>query len=100
MNIIQGTFLVNGQPRNGVVVKLWREEAFAAAPALDTAEPTDAEFQVGASITTGTAHGGLGSYRFTGLADGSYYVSFVLPGGSPGKAIQSGGRPRTLTGRV
>ena len=80
MNPIQGALLVNGRPRNGVTVKLWKAEAFTSPPVYDAAEPTDVSFQVGGSIVTGTVFGVAGAYRFTALHDGSYYVSLNLTG--------------------
>ncbi len=77
MAIIQGEFTYGGLPRNDVTVKLWPAGEFTSAPAQDTALPSGDPVD---DTTTGTDHGGAGAYRFSGVADGSYYVSFEYAG--------------------
>lgn len=77
MAIIQGLFEYNGLPRPDVPVKLWAVGRFATPPAQDTALPSGDPID---DTTTSTDHGGAGAYRFSGVADGAYYVSFEYAG--------------------
>lgn len=74
MGQVNGTFINDGQPRDGATAKLWQAAGFASPPIFDEAEPAGG-YQVGSSITTGTTYGGNGAYRFTSVAEGDYYVS-------------------------
>ncbi len=61
-----------------MTAKLWTLAQFSGThPAQDTALPASAAVQSG---TTGTAHGGAGAIRFTGVTTGSYVVSFNYNG--------------------
>jgi parallel beta-helix repeat protein len=60
-----------------VTAKLWPASAFASPPQKDTALPVGSPTS---STTTGGSHGGDGAYRFTGLSDGAWYVSFEYAG--------------------
>jgi hypothetical protein len=71
---VNGTFIYDGQPRNGATAKLWQATGFGSPPAFDAAEPSGG-YQVGSTLTTGTDYGGDGSYRWTSVPDGDYYVS-------------------------
>lgn len=77
MAVVNGIFEYGGLPRNSVTVKLWPAGRFASAPAQDTALPSGSPTSSG---TTGTANGGAGSYRFTGVPEGGYYVSAEYAG--------------------
>lgn len=78
MAVISDFFLgADGLPKNGVTCKLWPSSAFASAPIKGTALPSSSPLQ---STTTGTAHGGDGQYRFTGVTSGVYYISFEHAG--------------------
>ena len=77
-NIIEGTLIVNGEPKNGVTAKLWPEEAFRSPPKAGDAEPRNQDLQIAPSTVTGPRHGGDGAYRFTRFPDGDYYVSLTF----------------------
>lgn len=77
MAVIQGTFTVNGIPRDGATFKLWNAGSFLSAPQKDTALPSGSPV---ASGTTGPTHGHNGGYRVTGVTVGEYYVSFEWNG--------------------
>ncbi len=59
MGQVNGTFINDGQPRNGATAKLWQAAGFGSPPAFDAAEPS-AGYQVGSTLTTGTDYGGDG----------------------------------------
>ncbi len=77
-NIIEGTLIVNGEPKNGVTAKLWPEEAFRSPPKAGDAEPRNQDLQIARATVTGPRHGGDGAYRFTRFPDGDYYVSLTF----------------------
>lgn len=77
MAVIQGTFTVNGIPRNGATAKLWAAGRFATAPAKGTDIPSGSPT---ASGLTAATHGHDGAYRFEGVSVGEYYVSFEWNG--------------------
>ena len=74
MSQINGTFLYLDRPTNGATAKLWLKAGHGTPPAKDAAEP-DGAYKVGATLTTGTAYGGDGGYRWDGVDEGEYYVS-------------------------
>lgn len=80
MATCSGIILVDGIPRNGVEVRLYASGApFATSPPQKgTAFP--ASGQQGASVTSGTAHGADGAYRFTGISAGTYYAGASFNG--------------------
>jgi hypothetical protein len=83
---IQGIFLYGDAPQDGATVRLWPKSAFAdPGPAYDAAEPGSG--QVGSDVTTGTAHGGAGAYRFTGVPEGSYWLSINHAGHRSWEAV-------------
>ncbi len=84
---IHGIFLYGAAPQNGAAVKLWQKSAFSdPGPAYDVAEPSSG-LQVGSTVTTGTTHGGAGAYRFTGIAEGDYWLSVEYAGHRSWEAI-------------
>lgn len=80
MAVIDGVFVnsTTGKATNGATAKLWQASAFSAPPIKNEALPGSG--QVGIAVTTGTAHGSDGAYRFTGVATGDYYVSIEYNG--------------------
>lgn len=88
-SILQGVFWVGSNPVNGATVRLWAKAQFAdPGPAYDTAEP--ASGQVGSDVTTGTAHGGAGAWRFTGVNEGDYWLSINYGGHRTWEAVHVG----------
>lgn len=75
MSYISGTALnaSTGEALSGKSVKLWLGAAFTTAPAKNTALPAGAFLLQ--TVSSGTAHGHEGSYRFSGVAYGDYWVS-------------------------
>jgi hypothetical protein len=77
MATIQGSFSLNGIPRNAITAKLWSANAFTGSPAYGTALPSGSPLQ---STTTARTSGFDGAYRFTGVEPGEYYVSLTFGG--------------------
>lgn len=94
-SIIQGIFLNGDVPQDGATVRLWPKAAFAdPGPAYDAAEPGSG--QVGADVTTGTAYGGAGAYRLTGVTEGDYWLSINYGGHRSWEAVHVGSPSRII----
>lgn len=88
-SVVQGVFFSGGTPQDGAIARLWAKSAFAdPGPAYDAAEPGSG--QVGADVTTGTTHGGVGAYRFTGVDEGDYWLSVNHGGHRSWEAVHVG----------
>lgn len=83
MSAIQGTFFrqaADGDAvaTNGATAKLWVDATLSSAlgagypPQKGTAVPSSGQ---SATVTTGVAYGGIGAFRFTGIASGTWWVS-------------------------
>lgn len=91
MAYIQGSFARvdsagDAVPTNGATVKLWPDNAtFQAAvgtypPQKGTAIPDAGTMLPTDSTTTASTAGGIGSYRFSGVTDGAWWVSIEYSG--------------------
>lgn len=76
---ISGVCIWNHKPINGAVAKLWKATGFATPPVFDEAEP-DAGYQEGSDVTTAYTNGSDGSFRFTSVPAGQWYVSVEYDG--------------------
>lgn len=74
---IQGTFLFDGIPINGATAKLYAAATLGTAPSKDTALPGSGLLD---TVTTGTTYGFDGSYRFSSVSTGQYYVGITYDG--------------------
>lgn len=76
MAVLQGIFEgPDGLPKDGATTKLWTLAQFGGTqPAKDTALPSGSPVQT-LSGGTGTAYGGNGHWRFSGVTAGDYVIS-------------------------
>jgi hypothetical protein len=72
MGMIAGTVVDDSGPVNGLAVKLWPGDSFAATPEKGDALPVGSPLD---TATSGVAYGGDGAFQFRGLPSGDYYVS-------------------------